>query len=100
MNKYSATVRKVEVYHFSEIEAEDLDGAEKLAKELSESPSRNAFKVDSELEGFQKGCLVDCSHTQVTVRSVEGACFLIAREDVDGQVERDDFTQQSEATDG
>ena len=48
MNKYSATVRKVEVYHFSEIEAEDLDGAEKLAKELSESPSRNAFKVDSE----------------------------------------------------
>tara|TARA_R110000822_G_scaffold69018_1_gene167845 strand:+ start:816 stop:1118 length:303 start_codon:yes stop_codon:yes gene_type:complete len=99
MNKYSATVRKVEIYHFSEIEAEDLDGAEKLAKELSESPSRNAFKVDSEADRRIKPALVDCSHTQVTVRSVEGICFLIAREDVDGQVERDDFTQQSEVTD-
>ena len=32
MDKYSVTVRKVEVYHFDELEAEDMEGAEKRAK--------------------------------------------------------------------
>ena len=88
MTEYSVTVRKVEVYHFDELEAEDMDGAEKLAKEIVDSDMRHAFKVNT-----TDGSGRDCSHTQVTVRSVEGVCFLIAREDVDGQVERDDFTQ-------
>ena len=86
MAEYSVTVRKVEVYHFDELDATDIDHAESLAKEIVHSNLRHAYKVNSsDIDGR------DCSHTQVTVRSTEGVCFLIAREDVDGVVERDDF---------
>ena len=45
MDKYSVTVRKVEVYHFDELEAEDMEGAEKRAKEIVEDDIRHAFEV-------------------------------------------------------
>ena len=88
MDKYSVTVRKVEVYHFDELEAEDMEGAEKRAKEIVEDDIRHAFEVTTADDSGR-----DCSHTQVTVRSVEGVCFLIAREDADGEIERDDFVK-------
>ena len=90
MAEYSVTVRKVEVYHFDELNAEDVDHAESLAKEIVHSHLRHAFKVNTTKETNR-----DCSHTQVTVRSPGGVCFLIAREDEDGEVERDDFTDFS-----
>ena len=89
MAEYSVTVRKVEVYHFDELDATDIDHAESLAKEIVHSNLRHAYKVNTTDDSGR-----DCSHTQVTVRSVEGVCFLIAREDVDGVVERDDFVEK------
>tara|TARA_R110001583_G_C5331148_1_gene378336 strand:+ start:54 stop:377 length:324 start_codon:yes stop_codon:yes gene_type:complete len=94
MDKYSVTVRKVRVYHFDEFSAEDVDHAERLAKELVEDDVRHAFEVTTADDSGR-----DCSHTQVTVRSVEGVCFLIAREDADGEIERDDFVNMRLARD-
>jgi|10_taG_2_1085330.scaffolds.fasta_scaffold10898_3 hypothetical protein len=82
MTEYSVTVRKVEVYHFDELEAEDMEGAEKLAKEIVDSDKRHTFAELAEMGILDTR---DCSHTQVTVRSVEGVCFLISREDADGE---------------
>ena len=79
MAQYSVTVRKVEVYHFDELDAEDVGHAESLAKGIVDSDKRYAFKVDSSDNGR------DCSYTQVTVKSTEGVCFLTTRENADGE---------------